>query len=662
MNNIINDSLKAKEIDSLEKISGESLDIVKQNVLKLKELFPEVFTEGKIDFDRLQDVLGNYIDDKDEKYRFEWHGKTKAIKISQTPSRGTLRPCKEESKNWDTTENLYIEGDNLEVLKLLQKTYQGKIKMIYIDPPYNTGNDFVYPDNYSDNLENYLEITSQIDEEGNKLSTNSESSGSYHTKWLNMIYPRLRLARNLLNEKGVIFISIGDTELANLKKISDEIFGSDNCVGVISRLMKTGGNKGRFFSPNIDYILVYAKQITSLDNFKGELDKNLIDKLYNKVETEGIRKGERYRPFGLYQSSLDSRPNQRYYIQCPDGSLVIPPGKTMPEKLIDGYKVIPNKEDGCWRWSNERYLEERDKGNIVFIKSKNGVLINSDGSKSNWNVYTKIWLSDREEEGQIPTNFISKFENRHSAKELKGLDIEFDFAKPTELIKYLISFANNDKKSIILDFFSGSATTADAVMQLNVEDFGERKFIMVQLPEPCDKKLESYKNICEIGKERIRRAGDKIVEENKDKDGIEDLDIGFKVFKLDTSNIKPWNPDYDNLEMTLEDTIDNFIPGRTQEDVVYEIMLKYGIDLTYPIDVKEVGKKKLFSIGFGALLICLDDDITLDEVNEIVKLRNELNPKTCRVVFRDNGFKTDSVKTNAIEILRRNNIKEIMSI
>lgn len=414
----------------MDKINGASIDIVADNIAKLKKIFPEVFCEDKVDFERLQEVLGNYIEDKEERYRFEWNGKSKAIRISQTPSTGTLRPCKEESKDWDTTQNLYIEGDNLEVLKLLQKSYQNKIKMIYIDPPYNTGKDFVYKDDFRDNLWNYLALTGQLDEEGKKNSTNSETSGRYHTDWLNMMYPRLRLSRNLLSDDGVIFISIGQDELHNIIKLCDELYGEENRIGIVSRLMKSGGNKGRFFSPNIDYIVIYARNITFTKDFKGEMSEELIKKVYNQVEKSGIRKGEYYRSMGLYQSSLDARPNQRYFIECPDGTLVVPPGETMPNNNNEGEKVIPKPTDGVWRWTYDRYYIEKEKGNVEFKETTNGVLIDKDGNPSKWNIYTKIWLKDRQDEGQTPVDIITKFENRHSAKELASISIPFDFAKP----------------------------------------------------------------------------------------------------------------------------------------------------------------------------------------------------------------------------------------
>lgn len=635
MRETINDELKIKDIDKIEKINGESLDIVKENVKKLKEIFPEVFCEDKIDFKRLEEVLGEYTDNSDERYRFEWHGKSKAIKLSQIPSKGTLRPCKEESKNWNTTENLYIEGDNLEVLKLLQKSYQGKIKMIYIDPPYNTGNDFVYPDAYKESLKNYFNITGQKDKEGNRITTNTEYGGRYHTNWLNMMYPRLKLGRNLLTDDGAIFISIDENEVANMKKICDEIFGEENLVGEIIWEKKFAPqNDAKYFSLNHEQVLCYAK-------YKPNFKRNLLPMTEEQI---GRYKNIDNDPRGAWQSDnltvSTYSANYDFPITTPSGKIINPPNGR------------------CWRTSKEKF-DELVRDNRIWF-----------GENGENTPRIKRFLSEVQQ-GKVPISIWYYSEVGHTqeaSKELKELFNDkkfFDYPKPVKLL-YKMCYISTQEDDIILDFFSGSCTTAHAVMKLNSGDNGKRKFIMVQLPEECDEKSEAYKvgykNICEIGKERIRRAGDKIVEENKDKEGIEDLDIGFKVFKLDKSNIKPWNPDYDNLKMTLEDSVDNFVPGRTEEDILYEIMLKYGIDLTYPVDVKEICGKKLFSVGFGALIVCLDSDITLELVNEIIKYKNELNPKTCRVVFRDNGFKTDSVKTNAIETLHRNNIKEIMSI
>ena len=388
--------------------------------------------------------------------------------------------------------NFLIEGDNLASLQLLEKTYKGKIDLIYIDPPYNTGNqDFIYDDRY----------------------VNSDDLFS-HSKWISFMNVRLQVAKKLLKNDGIIFLSIGDIELSDLKLLCDEIFGEKNCLSIVPRLMKTGGNKGRFFSPNIDYVLVYAKNEAEARDFKGELDEELVKKLYNKIETEGPRKGQRYRPFGLYQSSLDERPNQRYYIECPDGTFAIPPGDTFPKTIADGEKVLPNKGDGCWRWSQERYLIEKENGNILFTPSKSGVLVQPNGTPSKWNVYTKIWLSDREEEGQTPTNFISKYENRHSAKELKELGVAFDFSKPTGLIQYLFSLTGAGKQAVCLDFFAGSGTTGHAVMKLNAEDGGSRRFIL------C---TNNENHICrEVTYERIKRVIDK-----------EGYAASLKYFKVD---------------------------------------------------------------------------------------------------------------------------------
>jgi adenine-specific DNA-methyltransferase len=629
----------------MNKLNGKSKDIVADNIEKIKELFPEVFTENKIDFERLQGILGEYIEDKDERYRFEWHGKSKAIRLAQIQSTGTLRACKEESKNWDTTENLYIEGDNLEVIKLLQKTYNNSIKMIYIDPPYNTGKDFVYKDNFRDSIKNYLEITGQTDTEGKKTSTNSYTSGRYHTDWLNMMYPRLKLARNLLTDDGVIYISIDDNEVGNLKKICNEIFGEDNFItAIVWERAFSPINLKNHFSESHDYVLVYSKKI-------------------DQVVCNGLKRDDK---------SLDRYKNPDNDNRGPWTSGDLSVGPIVQEKIYEiitpsGRKVLP-PSGYCWR------LDKQILNNYI---SDNRIWFGEHGS----NVpRIKRFLS--EVKSTITPMTVWKYTDvghSQSAKQkLKKLfdgKAYFDYPKPVELIQRMIELYTREA-DIILDFFSGSATAAHANMQLNVEDRKKRKFIMVQLPEQTDEKSEAYKvgykNICEIGKERIRRAGDKIVENNKDKEGIENLDIGFKVFKLDSSNLKKWNPDYDKLEMSLDDIVSNYVEGRTEEDVLFEIMLKYGIDLTYPIEIENVNGKKIFSIGFGLLFVCLDDEITTEIADFICVKRDELMPKSIvededvrkitRVVFKDNGFIDDSAKTNIIQILKRNGIEEIMSV
>ncbi|WP_367107071.1 site-specific DNA-methyltransferase [uncultured Psychrobacter sp.] len=650
-------------MSEMEKITGnspeaKSLDITQQNIEQLRQLFPDVFSENKIDFEALKAALGEEVDDSEERYNFTWKGKNKARQIAQTPSTGTLRPSKEESVNWDTTENLFIEGDNLEVLKLLQKSYHKKVKMIYIDPPYNTGNDFVYKDSFQDNLKNYLKTTGQLDNEGFKLSPNSDTSGRYHSAWLNMIYPRMKLARNLLKESGVLFMSIGQAELDNSVKVLDEIFGEDNRVSICTRLMKTGGQKGKFFSPNTDYVLVYAKNIEFLENFRGEISEELQNKVYNQIETEGERKGERYRSMGLFQPTLEKRPNQRYYIECPDGELVIPPGETFPHTKKDAEKILPVDGDGVWRWSCARYLEEISKGNILFKETSTSPLLTSSKSQSKWNIYTKIWLNERLESGSLPLDMFDKFENRHSSKELKALDIPFDFAKPTDLILYLMQIIDLNESDIVLDFFAGSATTAHSVMKFNSLTKDKKiRFFCIQLPERIDENSsiykKGYKYITDIGISRIKKAATYI-------ENIQDN--GFKIFRLDETNIRPWDADFDNLESVLRQSTESIKENRSNEDVLYEIFLKYGYDLTTLVETETVNGKEVFVVGAGALIVCLDDGITSEVVEGIAKLKDKLDPEITQVVFKDAGFADSNVKTNAIQILKQAGVDDVKSI
>jgi adenine-specific DNA-methyltransferase len=612
-------------------LKGNTPDIAEENIQKLKTIFPEVFTEDKVDFEKLQQVLGEYVEDSNERYNFTWNGKGRALRLSQTPSLGTLRPCKEESKDWDTTQNLYIEGDNLEVLKLLQKSYYGKVKMIYIDPPYNTGKDFVYKDNFHDSLENYKRITGQVDGNGKAISTNRETSGRYHTDWLNMMYPRLRLARNLLSEDGVIFISIDDNEMHNLRKICDEVFGEDNFVAQIAyQGLDTVKNDAKYFSDNHEYVICYAKQKDDTI-IKGQKRTEEHNKVYKNYDNDP--KGP-YLLTPLHAKSGNA--NSQYEYTFANGVKYTPPQGTFH------------------RFSRES----------LSIMERNGQIYFGAGVPQK-----KTYLSEVSEYVKLTTFWDYKLagSTRQSNKEIKELIGSgiFSNPKPVKLLHLLIDAIAGDS-DIILDFFSGSSTTAHAVMKLNAEDGGKRKFIMVQLPEPTDEKSEAYKagymNICEIGKERIRRAGEKIKEENKDKENIENLDIGFKVLKLDTSNIRKWQPDYDNLEQSLLEYIDNFVEGRTELDVVYEIILKYGLDLTYPVDEFTIAQKKVYSIGFGMLMICLDDEITTEVARGILAKIKELSPESSRVVFKDNGFKTDSNKTNIKEILKSGGIEEFITI
>lgn len=641
----------------MEHLNMQSMDKVAANVAKIRELFPNCVTErinseGKlehaIDFDMLKQELSDHVvDGLQERYQFTWPDKRKAILAANAPINKTLRPCREESVDFDNTENLYIEGDNLEVLKLLQETYLGKVKMIYIDPPYNTGNDFVYEDDFKQNSEEYIVNSGQLDDESNRLVVNTESNGRFHTDWLNMIYPRLKLAKDLLSDDGVIFISIGQTELDNLDKILSDIFGEANKISSVVRVMKSGGAKGRFFSPNVEFILIYAKNIDRISEFREAVSEEIIKKLYTSVEQSGERKGEKYRPFGLYQSSLDSRPNQRYYIQAPDGELIIPPGDSLPNEKVEGAMVLPaSTNDKVWRWSKERFLKEKEAGNIEFKRS-NGVLLNSDGNPASWNVYTKIWLSDRQDEGSTPVDLISKWENRHSAKELKELEIPFEFAKPTGLIHYLMTLPNISSGDTVLDFFSGSATTAHAVMQLNAEDGGKRKFIMVQLPEDCAEDSEAYKagykNICEIGKERIRRASKKIKEENPMT--TQDLDIGFRVLKCDSSNMEDvyFTPkEYMDKQQSL--FVDNIKKDRSDEDLLFDAMLKLDTPLSSKIERITIAGKTVYNVAQGHLIACFDKNVTDEVITAIAK------EMPSYFVMRDSSQADDSVAINFEQI------------
>ena len=619
----------------IPEVDSKSMDIVADNISKLKELFPEVFTEGKVDFDALKEVLGGYIDGREERYSFTWNGKSKARMLAQTPSAGTLRPCKEESVDWDTTQNLFIEGDNLEVLKLLQKSYHKKVKMIYIDPPYNTGKDFVYKDNFKDNIKNYKEITGQVDGDGRSLSSNPETNGRYHTDWLNMMYPRLKLARNLLKDDGIIFISIDDNEYHNLKLMCDEVFGEERFVGSISWKNKYGaGAKTKGFIEVHEYILCYSK--SELINISSKLSEDQRGTYNKKDEKYNTRGGYFTQP--LMTTSMDDRKNLQYDIE------------------YDGDIIKPKKQ---WVWAKERLLKAIEDNEVVIKKKVDG----------SYSVRYKVYLIDEQgnERKGKPLSLLNGPFNQEGTKEVEellGPNI-FSFPKPTSLIEFFFGFEINDesdKSGIYLDFFSGSCSSAQAVLHLNLQDNGSRRYIMVQLPELISASSEAYKSgyktIAEISKERIRRAAAKIKQENPDYQG----DLGFKVLKLDSTNIKPWELDFDLTEQDLEDQISNIKHGRKEEDVLYEVLLKYGLDLTLPITEHSVAGHKVFDIGMGALMICLSDDITLDVVEGIAKLKDELNPEIMRVVFKDAGFADDVVKTNAVQILKQAGIEDVRSL
>lgn len=623
----------------MDKMKMESVDMTEKNIDKIESLFPSCITEivdehgrssKKINFELLQQLLSKDVLETNESYEFTWVGKRAAIVDANKPIRKTLRPCPDKSVNWDNTENLYIEGDNLEALKLLQESYLNRVKMIYIDPPYNTGNDFIYQDDFKISMEEYEDQIGIYDDNANRLFKNTDANGRFHSDWCSMIYSRLLLAKNLLSSDGLIFISIGQVELANTIKMCDEVFGVSNRAGICTRQMKTGNNQGKYFTQNTDYIVVYAKNDATTSALRDDMSQDLIDKVYNKVQDKGPRKGERYRTMGLFQASL-KHGGSTYPIECPDGSKVITP---------DG---LP------WRWNQETFLKGKENDEVVFIQTNSSPLIDCDTKeKSKWNIYTKIWLNERMDAGQLPSDLILKFENRHAAKELNALGIPFDFPKPVALIKYLIHLYT-DKSLIVMDFFSGSATTAHAVMQLNAEDNGTRKFIMVQLPEECEEKSEAfkagYKTICEVGQERIRRAGKALKDANPLT--TQTLDIGFRVLKIDETNMKDVYYNANEYNQTLLDGLEsNIKDGRNDLDLLFGCLLEWGLPLSLPYTSELFDGYTIHDYNNGDLIACFDENISSNVVKEIAK------KKPLRVVFRDDSFLDSPTKINVGEIFK----------
>ncbi len=647
---------------------GESADIVSENIERFKELFPEAFSEAGVNFDVLRQLLGdaNVLEEGEEKFGLSWHGKKKARQIALTPSTGTLLPCPQESVDWEDTKNLIVEGDNLEVLKLLQKSYANKIKLIYIDPPYNTGKEFVYPDKYQENLQTYLKYTKQVDEEGLKLSSNTEKTGRKHGNWLNMMYARLKLARNYLRQDGLIFISIDDNEQANLKKLCDEIFGSENFLGCAARVSKKANNQGDYWSPNFDYILTYAKNRQECKPFIGGINYDA----YNCVQEGGPRDGDKYQEIRLYMTSLDPMrgcTNQRYWIECPDGTFVIPPGDIFPTPVADGEEIPPQSgNDKIWRWTKNKYLEEKD--NLVIKRVRSSNLVDQDGNPAKWNVYTKTFLKDVIEKASAkPNSLVEDHINQKSSHELNKIDIPFDNAKPSSLIKYLCEIARVESGDIVMDFFAGSGSTGHGVVNFSREYAQSLLYILVQLPEYCDEKTDEFKagyeTITEITKERMRRVRSSCLEEDLEFSG----DLGFKVFKLAKSNLHAWSPDNSDIETSLLDHQEHLVEGRSNADVLYELLIKRGVDLTVPIETRDLDGKTIYSIGYGVLFACLDESIHKDQVEGIgqgiVEWHRELAPSSdTHVFFRDSAFSDDVSKTNMAAILEQNGINHVRSL
>ena len=642
----------------MDKLRMQTANKADENFKKLAEMFPNAVTETidengevvrAIDKDVLmQEINTKVIDGKEERYQFTWPDKKKSVLLANAPISKTLRPCREESVDFDTTENLYIEGDNLEVLKLLQETYLGKIKMIYIDPPYNTGNDFVYEDDFTQSAEQYLANSFQFDIDGNRLVQNTEANGRYHTDWLNMIYPRLKISKDLLCENGVIFISIDDNEVDNLKKICDEVFGEANHQATISYVRKTSGKQDSTnFMKSTEFILVYSK--SALWECKPLLAEDKVTDRYNKADEDGrkyretdLRKtgsGDRRedRPLMWYPFYFNPKTNDLQVFEKADPSLV-------ERGYVEILPIKPDGSDGRWRWGYSTAIN-----NLSFLVAR---IMPKYKDEDKYTVYEKDYIDKNGDVRTVKehTSWDRKaFNSDNAMLEFKNLGFSnqlFPFPKSSALIKHIVYLADVED-GYILDYFSGSATTAQAVMQINSEDNGKRKFIMVQLPEKTDEKSEAakggYKNICEIGKERIRRAGKKIKEDSPLT--TQDLDIGFRVLKCDTSNMKEIFYRPDEVEQTLFDNYtSNIKEDRTPEDLLFQVMLDLGILLSSKIEETTIGGCKVLNVADGFLYACFDNNISDEVVTAIAR------EQPYYAVFRDSGMASDSVLTNFDQI------------
>lgn len=651
-------------MSDIEKLDLKSKNITEDEKAKLKELFPSVFNEDEIDFERLKLLLGEDVDTGVERFGMTWPGKSECFKIIQQPSIGTLRPCKEESVNWDSTENLFIEGDNLEILKQLQKSYYGKVKMIYIDPPYNTGNDFIYPDNYTESLDTYLKYTGQVDDEGRKYSTNTEADGRFHSKWMNMIYPRLFLARNLLREDGVIFISIDDKEVQNLRLMMNELYGEESHVATLTII---NNMKGRNDKANIatchEYLMIFSKP--SFESYGLPLTEDQLSD-YKYINANG----EKYTLRDLRKRGRPDRREDRPKMYFPIYFNEKKNQCFLERRHEEDIEIFPKRGDGSdgrWRWGKERVAANIDILHPKYSKKKN-----------KWGVEHRVYLNpniisevgdeeadDGDQEYQRTSKSKSfwwggEISTDVANREFKKLfdNINPDYPKSPYLIEKILHIATSPD-DIILDFFSGYSSTAHASLDFSKETGESRKFIMVQLPETCDEdsdeKKAGYKTIADIGKERIRRVGKKIRDKNPDYEG----DLGFKVFKLDKSNFNIWDGDVEGkpLEEQLALSIDHVDPASSKEDILYEILIKSGFELTTPIEEVILAGKKVYSLAEGAMLICLEKDLT----KEVIKAMAEKEPH--RVVCLDSGFSgNDQLKTNAVQIMKSFNVESFRTV
>ena len=627
----------------MNKLRMESPDMTAQNIDRIAALFPNCITEmldeerstpekkvykRAVNFELLKQMLSPDVVDGDEAYEFTWVGKKAAIVEANKPIRKTLRPCVAESKDWDNTENLYIEGDNLEVLKLLQESYLGKVKMIYIDPPYNTGNDFIYADDFMRSQEEENAQMGMYDEDENRLFKNTDTNGRFHSDWCSMIYSRLMLARNLLTDDGGIFISIDDNEIDNLRKVCDEVFGEDNLVNCfVWNCSTAGGIRPKFASKTHEYIVCYAKNKDNLSMFFVPLSSD-AKKMYTQKDEKGL-----YRDKDFIFKNKSTNINQKYPIECPDGEKVHP------------------KEGYIYRFIRTRFDEALAEGLVTFKRTNSGPLVTESGAQAHWNIYIKKYLGDAmgAPSTLIPKEMMSIYNvGTQCVQNLFDDKRVFENVKPVDVITYLINMTSDDD-SVILDFFSGSATTAHAVMQLNAEDGGHRKFIMVQLSEKCDETSEAYKagykTICEIGKERIRRAGDKIKSESPMT--TQDLDIGFRVLKLDDTNMKDvyYAPD-DYDQGMLAGLESNIKDDRTDLDLLFGCLIDWGLPLSLPYKSEQLGGCTVHTYNDGDLIACFDANIPESVVKEIAQR------KPLRAVFRDSGFASSPEKINVFEIFK----------
>ena len=622
-----------------EHLDLRSHDIADDKREELLRLFPEIRTEdGQIDFVRLKLALGKAVDVGKERYGMTWPGKADCFKAIQTPSLGTLLPCPEESVNFDTTENVIIEGDNLEVLKLLQKSYLGKVKMIYIDPPYNTGNDFIYPDDWTESLQTYLEYTGQIDAEGKKFSTNTDADGRFHSKWLTMMYPRLYLARNLLSDDGLIFISTDDNEQNRLVNLCNEIFGEENFLGMVTRNTGTPTGGGNDILVNIvDYIVVCSKSPEA--GLKGLPMTEEDASIYDQEDEHGRYLTRSLRRTGG-EDRREDRPSMYYPLKGPDGVDVFPTG--------------PGGYESRWICGRKKHDELEQDGLIEWKQ----VEVNGD---TQWRPYQKFYLEGRLKQA---SNLWTDVEgNKKASRDLRALldGKVFDSPKPVQLIAKCVGIGS-DEDGVVLDFFAGSGTTAHAVLDLNKQDGGNRKFILVQLPEPTEH--EDYPTIADITKERVRRVISKLNEEAAEKlelDGEQQQDRGFRVFKLAESNFTTWSADVpedaEKLQEQLEIHVEHIRDGRSSDDLLYELLLKSGFPLTTPAEALQLDGKTVYSVDDGALFICLDKDLTL----ELIRAMAERKPE--RVICLDEGFAgNDQLKANAVQTFKTKGVTSFKTV